>query len=51
MEAELEKIMRSIHQQCVQYAPVRGGIVDYQAGANIASFARVADAMLGYGYL
>ena len=51
VEAELEKIMRSIHQQCVQYAPVRGGIVDYQAGANIASFARVADAMLGYGYL
>ncbi len=51
VEAELEKIMRSIHKQCVDYAPVRNGVVDYQAGANISSFARVADAMLSYGYL
>ncbi|MEO1137546.1 MAG: glutamate dehydrogenase, partial [Pseudomonadota bacterium] len=51
VEEELEKIMRSIHTQCVEFAPVRNGITDYQAGANIASFARVADAMIGYGYL
>ncbi len=51
VEQELERIMRSIHDQCVEYAPVRNGIVDYQAGANISSFARVADAMLGYGYI
>ncbi|WP_411820242.1 NADP-specific glutamate dehydrogenase [Hyphococcus formosus] len=51
VEQELERIMRSIHEQCVSYAPVRNGIVDYQAGANIASFARVADAMIGYGYV
>lgn len=51
VEMELEKIMRNIHTQCVQYAPVRNGITDYQAGANIASFARVADAMIGYGYV
>lgn len=51
VEQELERIMRSIHDQCVEYAPVRNGVIDYQAGANIASFARVADAMLGYGYL
>lgn len=51
VEEELERIMRSIHAQCVQYAPVKNGIVDYQAGANIASFARVADSMVSFGYL
>lgn len=51
VEQELERIMRSIHEQCVSYAPVKNGVVDYQAGANIASFARVADAMVGYGYI
>jgi glutamate dehydrogenase (NADP+) len=51
VETELERIMRSIHSQCVEYAPVRNGIVDYQAGANIASFARVADAMVAFGYI
>ncbi|MEX6634270.1 NADP-specific glutamate dehydrogenase [Hyphococcus lacteus] len=51
VEQELERIMRSIHEQCVSYAPVKNGVVDYQAGANIASFARVADSMVGYGYL
>ncbi len=51
VEEELERIMRSIHAQCVQYAPVHNGIVDYQAGANIASFARVADSMVSFGYL
>ena len=50
-QEELERIMRSIHEQCVSYAPVKNGVVDYQAGANIASFARVADAMVGYGYI
>lgn len=51
VEKELERIMRSIHEQCIAYAPVRNGVVDYQAGANISSFARVADVMMGYGYL
>ena len=51
VEQELIKIMKSIHEQCVEYAPVKNGVVDYQAGANISSFARVADAMVGYGYV
>ncbi|WP_420797967.1 NADP-specific glutamate dehydrogenase [Hyphococcus flavus] len=51
VEQELERIMRSIHEQCVEYAPVRSGIVDYQTGANVSSFARVADAMLAFGYI
>lgn len=51
VEQELEQIMRSIHTQCVEYAPVRNGITDYQTGANVSSFARVADAMLAFGYV
>ena len=51
VEQELERIMRSIHEQCVEYAPVRNGIIDYQTGANVSSFARVADAMLAFGYI
>lgn len=51
VEQELEAIMQGIHRQCVEYAPVRQGVLDYQTGANVASFHRVAEAMIGYGYL
>ncbi|MGI9298290.1 MAG: NADP-specific glutamate dehydrogenase [Gammaproteobacteria bacterium] len=51
MQARLRDIMRSIHAQCVQHGKKRGaaGGVDYVAGANIAGFMRVADAMLAHG--
>ncbi|MEO1251851.1 MAG: NADP-specific glutamate dehydrogenase [Pseudomonadota bacterium] len=51
VEQELVRIMQSIHEQCVEYGPVHKGVIDYQAGANISSFVRVADAMTGYGYV
>ncbi|GAB4520735.1 MAG: NADP-specific glutamate dehydrogenase [Parvularculaceae bacterium] len=51
VERELERIMRSIHTQCVQHAPLMNGVADYQTGANVASFMRVADAMLAHGYV
>jgi glutamate dehydrogenase (NADP+) len=45
---QLKLIMKSIHDQCVEY----GGnqhTVDYVNGANIAGFVKVADAMLAQG--
>jgi len=52
-EAELDKllkdIMLTIHDSCVEYGK-KGDHVDYLAGANIAGFIKVADAMLAYGH-
>lgn len=49
MQTRLREIMRSIHAQCVQYGGRKGKDPDYVAGANIAGFVRVADAMLAHG--
>jgi len=52
-EDDLEKLlrdtMRNIHESCVEYGE-RDGQVDYLAGANIAGFVKVADAMLSFGH-
>ena len=52
-EEDLEKLlrdtMRNIHESCVEYGE-RDGHVDYLAGANIAGFVKVADAMLSFGH-
>jgi glutamate dehydrogenase (NADP+) len=52
-EDELEKLlkdtMRNIHESCVEFGE-RDGHVDYLAGANIAGFVKVADAMLSFGH-
>jgi len=52
-ESELEQLlkdtMRSIHDRCVEYGQ-RDGHIDYLAGANIAGFVKVADAMLSFGH-
>ena len=54
-EAELRKLlenmMKDIHDSCVQYGESKSGPVDYLAGANIAGFVKVADAMLSYGHV
>jgi len=44
----LRNIMKDIHGNCVEYG-TKGDKVDYLAGANIAGFVKVADAMLAYG--
>lgn len=49
VDARLQEIMRSIHQKCLLYGARPGSAVDYRAGANIAGFVKVADAMLAYG--
>jgi glutamate dehydrogenase (NADP+) len=52
-EAELEKLLQTtmlnIHDSCVEYGK-KNGRVDYLAGANIAGFIKVADAMLSFGH-
>ena len=47
----LENMMRDIHDSCVQYGKTDGGPTNYLAGANIAGFVKVADAMLSYGHV
>jgi glutamate dehydrogenase (NADP+) len=52
-EAELDRLLKEtmfkIHNSCVEYGKNRDG-VDYLAGANIAGFIKVADAMLAFGH-
>jgi glutamate dehydrogenase (NADP+) len=52
-EAELERLLKdtmlTIHNSCVEYGKNKDG-VDYLAGANIAGFIKVADAMLAFGH-
>ena len=47
----LRQIMQDIHDSCTKYGSELGknGSTDYVAGANIAGFVKVADAMLAYG--
>ncbi len=42
-------IMTSIHATCVHYGQDETGHVNYESGANIAGFVKVADAMLAQG--
>jgi glutamate dehydrogenase (NADP+) len=50
VDRRLREIMRSIHEQCVEYGQ-EDGRVNYVKGANIAGFRKVADAMLAYGVM
>lgn len=48
VDARLKDIMVRIHESCTQYGR-KGEYVDYVAGANIAGFVKVADAMMAQG--
>lgn len=50
-EERLERIMVDIHDRCLQTADEYGAPGDYTAGANIAGFIQVADAMLALGLI
>ncbi|GII67413.1 glutamate dehydrogenase [Sphaerisporangium krabiense] len=50
-EARLHEIMRDMHDRCLTTADAYGRPGDYVAGANIAGFTRVADAMLSLGLI
>ncbi|HZY16077.1 MAG TPA: NADP-specific glutamate dehydrogenase [Ramlibacter sp.] len=49
VDARLLSIMKGIHAACVQHGQREDGSVSYVAGANIAGFVKVADAMLAQG--
>ncbi len=48
VDHRLQDIMHKIHEQCVAHG-TQNGWVNYVAGANIAGFVKVAEAMLAYG--
>ena len=48
VDQRLQHIMKDIHQACVSYGKGKEGI-NYEKGANIAGFVKVADAMLAQG--
>jgi glutamate dehydrogenase (NADP+) len=50
-ERRLDEIMRGIHDRCLATADEYGLPGDYVAGANIAGFIHVADAMLALGLI
>lgn len=50
-EWRLRQIMRDIHDACRQAAEDYGKPEDYLAGANIAAFERVAEAILAHGVI
>ena len=49
VDRRLKAIMRSIHEQCSNAAAAHGLAGNYVAGANIAGFLKVAEAMLDQG--
>ena len=49
VEERLHDIMKSIHRNCLEAAEAYGTPGDYVAGANIAGFLKVANAMVAYG--
>jgi glutamate dehydrogenase (NADP+) len=49
VDQNLHRIMKDIHQQCLDAAEKYGSKGDYLMGANIAGFVKVAKAMLAYG--
>ena len=49
VDAQLHRIMSDIHAACLKYGKEEDGYVNYVKGANIASFIKVADAMIDQG--
>ena len=49
VDARLHGIMKAIHKQCINASAAYGFEGNYVAGANIAGFLKVADAMLDQG--
>ena len=49
VDARLKQIMNSIYEQCVEAAQAYGAKGNLVAGANIAGFLKVANAMMAQG--
>ena len=48
VDNRLKDVMKEIHYACIKYGKDKD-YVDYVAGANIAGFIKVADAMIDQG--
>jgi len=48
VDIRLRHIMTAIHEQCKRYGK-KGNHVDYETGANVAGFVKVADSMIEQG--
>jgi glutamate dehydrogenase (NADP+) len=51
VDARLHDIMRNIHQACLDHGRRSDGSISYVNGANVAGFAKVAEAMLAQGVI
>jgi glutamate dehydrogenase (NADP+) len=49
VDEKLHNIMRNIHSACVQYGTEADGYINYEKGANVSGFMKVADAMMKQG--
>lgn len=49
VDTRLHEIMSNIHEICVKYGKEDDGFVNYEKGANIGGFIKVADAMYDQG--
>jgi glutamate dehydrogenase (NADP+) len=51
VDSRLHTIMKNIHNTCVQYGKQPDGYVNYETGANIGGFIKVANAMRDQGLI
>lgn len=49
VDNKLKSIMRDIHKICLRYGKEKDGYVDYEKGANVGGFVKIADSMLAQG--
>lgn len=49
VDNKLKQIMHSIHETCVKYGTQPDGHIDFEKGANIGGFVKVANAMMAQG--
>ncbi|MCI1741470.1 MAG: NADP-specific glutamate dehydrogenase [Prevotella sp.] len=49
VDSKLQDIMNNIHDNCVRYGTEPDGYINYEKGANIAGFLKVARAMMAQG--
>lgn len=49
VDSRLRQIMQQIHRICEKYGREKDGYIDYEKGANVGGFIKVANAMLAQG--
>ena len=49
VDNKLKEIMKQIHKLCVKYGKEEDGHINYEKGANIGGFVKIADSMLAQG--